>query len=149
MFHSVSLLSQAPLARRSRALPSILFRWGLRWGLGRLARELESPLSYLCLVLVWHGQYGSFQVSKPHSLQHLLMGGRQPSVGHVMTYSVMEEDTVLGNNAYRPPQAVQRNVPNVLVTQQDPAIGGVIEAIQQANNGRFSKQRRGKKKEER
>ena len=50
MFHSVSLLSQAPLARGSRALPSVLFFMGsfivLKWkdesGVQQSMRILES-----------------------------------------------------------------------------------------------------------
>ena len=50
MFHSVSLLSQAPLARGSRALPSVLFSIGsfivLKWkdesGVQQSMRILES-----------------------------------------------------------------------------------------------------------
>ena len=64
MFHSVSLLSQAPLARGSRALPSVL-----------LKEVSESALTPSLSVLL-HAQDGRIEVKKAAGNLSLINGVR-------------------------------------------------------------------------
>ena len=67
MFHSVSLLSQAPLARGSRALPSVLL--GLRLEFSKISRNvLARPLIGTIFLVV-------------RQLSQLQIGGVSSAVG--------------------------------------------------------------------
>lgn len=53
----------------------------------------------------------------------------------------MEEHTVLWHDPHGSPEAVQGHVANVFVPQEDPAIGWVIESIQETDYGGLPKER--------
>ena len=90
MFHSVSLLSQAPLARRSCALPSVLFVLGMAVVLEK--KEDNTDLPYLCrprIILYICPTWKIFPI--------LILLDQQ------VTRNISVEVAEVGNNAFRMP----------------------------------------------
>ena len=60
---------------------------------------------------------------------------REPAVRHIVQDGVVEEHAVLRDDPYGLTETLQAHLPDVPVANQDAAIQGVVETVQETDDG--------------
>lgn len=102
------------------------------------SRDHHPPLSHLRLPLIRQALNRLADVRQPRRLLDLLIRCAQPSISDVVHDVAVEERRLLRYDAHFLPQALELDVSQLLVVDEDSTPGGLVEAEEEAEDCRFA-----------
>ena len=100
--------------------------------------ELDAPLTDEGIVAVRQRLDELVGVGHPGRLDHLLLGGVRPAEEDVLAHGAVEEEDVLQHDAHLLAQAGEVDVAQVAPVEGDAPLADVVEARDQAGQGRLA-----------
>ena len=114
------------------------FRTGDRDSLLLAAGEFQPPLADHGRITVRKGRHEVVDAGETRRRLDLLAGGARSAIGDVVEDRVVEQHRVLWNDADGRAYARLLDLAEVLAVDQDAAVRDVIEAVEQAGDGRLA-----------